>query len=127
MQPRADTVILVEIGGRLRAIRRAYGLTQADVATALGVDQSLWSKWERGQRAPDLLRLMEFAHRACTSIELICFGVIFRTAPELAEALTELARDDQSIVFRPETHSFALDDNLRLSAGKRPTSSRRAG
>ena len=127
MQPNADTVILAEIGGRLRAIRKAYHLTQADVASALGVDQSLWSKWERGQRAPDLLRLMEFAHRANTSIELICFGVLFRTAPELAEALAELAREDHTIVFRSETHNFVVDASLRLGAGKKSPSSRRTG
>ena len=126
MHPSADTELLTEIGSRLRAIRRAYRLTQAEVAAALGVDQSLWSKWERGQRAPDLLRLMDFAHRASTSIELICFGVIFRTAPELAEALAELAREDHTIVFRPESFSSGIDANLRLSAAKKPQV-RRAG
>jgi transcriptional regulator with XRE-family HTH domain len=101
-------------------------MTQAEVADALGVDQSLWSKWERGQRAPDLLRLMEFAHRAGTSIELICFGVIFRTAPELADALSELAREDHTIVFRAENYSSGIDQSLRLGAAKK-TPARRTG
>jgi len=127
MHPSADTAILAEIGGRLRAIRRAYGLTQAEVSAALGVDQSLWSKWERGQRAPDLLRLMDFAQRADTSIELICSGVVVRTAPDLVKALHELAREDHTIVVRPDSHSFVIDDSLRLGAGKKPAALRRSG
>ena len=101
-------------------------MTQAEVAGALGVDQSLWSKWERGQRAPDLLRLMEFAHRACTSIELICFGVVFRTSPDLAAALAELAREDHTIVFRPENYTAGAEGSLRLGSAKKQLA-RRAG
>ena len=36
---------------RLKALRNAHGLTQAAVAEELSCDQSLYSKYERGERA----------------------------------------------------------------------------
>ena len=111
MHPRADTATLTEIGGRLRAIRLACGLTQADVAKALGVDQSLWSKWERGQRTPDLLRLLDFARKAGASIELICNGLLLRTNGALAERLRDFSRSQGGLVLH------AADGEPQPSAG----------
>lgn len=46
------------VGGRLsealRATYRAAGITQEDMAAALGVDQPTVSKWVRGMRRPPL-------------------------------------------------------------------------
>jgi transcriptional regulator with XRE-family HTH domain len=38
----------------LRQIRKLFGASQADMARIAGVDQSTWSRWERGIRHPDL-------------------------------------------------------------------------
>jgi transcriptional regulator with XRE-family HTH domain len=43
--------------GRLRAARRAAGLTQAQVSTALGVHKTVIAHWERGERVPRVDRL----------------------------------------------------------------------
>lgn len=48
-----------KIGPRVRSARTALGLTQAELAKAIGVDQPRVSKIERGRMAnvgPDLLR-----------------------------------------------------------------------
>ena len=119
MHPRADTSILAEIGGRLKAIRLAHGLTQADVAASLGVDQSLWSKWERGQRAPDLLRLMEFARRAGISIEMICTGAPFRVHPDMHDKLRDLAKINSSFVLRPLESEPYFADGFHVKGLKR--------
>lgn len=37
---------------RFVALRKAHGLTQADVASALSVAQASVSRWERGRRQP---------------------------------------------------------------------------
>jgi len=41
-------------GDRLRAGREALGLTQAELAAALGVHQTMISQYERGDRTPGL-------------------------------------------------------------------------
>lgn len=45
---------------RLRAARKAAGLTQADVASALHETQSFVSKCERGERRIDVVELRHF-------------------------------------------------------------------
>lgn len=47
--------------GRLRAAREAAGLTQQEVAEALGRPQSYVSKCESGERRVDVIELAEFA------------------------------------------------------------------
>lgn len=42
---------------KMRSRRRALGMTQEDLAGALGVDQTSISDWERGKREPDLATL----------------------------------------------------------------------
>lgn len=39
--------------GNLKQLRKAAHLTQIQVATKIGVEQSMYSKWERGQTMPD--------------------------------------------------------------------------
>ena len=38
--------------GRLREVRKAYGLNQADFAEKAGISLSIYSKWESGSRQP---------------------------------------------------------------------------
>jgi transcriptional regulator with XRE-family HTH domain len=44
-------------GSRLRAARRAAGLTQAQVSDAVGVHATVIAHWERGERVPRVDRL----------------------------------------------------------------------
>jgi transcriptional regulator with XRE-family HTH domain len=48
--------------GRLRAARREAGLTQAQVARALGQTQSFVSKCESGERRVDIVELEGFSN-----------------------------------------------------------------
>jgi transcriptional regulator with XRE-family HTH domain len=50
----------------LRSLRNAAGLTQAELATRLKVDQSYISKVERGERYVDMLFYLDWC-RACKS------------------------------------------------------------
>lgn len=60
---------LVATPGAVRAIRVGAGLSQAEVAAALGVTQTAMSRWERGQRVPrgkaaqDYARLLQRLNR----------------------------------------------------------------
>ena len=47
----------MEIGSVIREKRTAQGLTQEQVATALGVSAPAVSKWERGESFPEITLL----------------------------------------------------------------------
>jgi transcriptional regulator with XRE-family HTH domain len=51
-------------GETLRRRREALGMTQAELARALGVYQATISQWERGKRGIQHPRLLELALRA---------------------------------------------------------------
>lgn len=78
------------ISARLRAIRKIAGIRQVDLAQICGVDQSTWSKWENGTRAPDLLPVMRFALRAKASLDLILLGRPTTSQPDLIRTLRRL-------------------------------------
>lgn len=65
----------------LRALRREAGLTQVQVAAALGVPQSFVSKYESGERRLDVIELSHIAQ---------VIGVT------LGEVLKRLEEDDGS-------------------------------
>lgn len=46
---------------KIRALREAKGLSQAELAEALGVDQTTISAWERGVAEPTLFNLRRLA------------------------------------------------------------------
>ena len=50
----------------LRSVRQEAGLTQKDVANALGVHQSFVSKYETGERRLDVIEL----RRVCRALRL---------------------------------------------------------
>ena len=75
----------MEIGKRIRQMRTNKGLTQEDLATALGVSNQAVSRWETGITSPDIYLLPSIA---------LFFGVtideIFNPTPE--EKLERLRR-----------------------------------
>jgi len=50
-----------EIGSRIRALRQALGLTQAEIAERIGIDPSFYGQIERGANAPSLKTLFAIA------------------------------------------------------------------
>jgi len=57
IEERADPEIMAELGGRLAGLRKAAGLTQAEVAERAGLDRSTVSRAERGDN-PNLLTVI---------------------------------------------------------------------
>jgi transcriptional regulator with XRE-family HTH domain len=82
-----STLTLVKVGRRLRAIRELADITQEKLCELLGVDQSTYSKWERGKRVPDVLVLTAFAARFRTTLDFIFTGSPVGTHPQLASLL----------------------------------------
>jgi transcriptional regulator with XRE-family HTH domain len=56
------------VGGRLRTARRSAGLTQKQLAEALGVEAITVSRWERGVTTPSLPRLRRIAELTETTV-----------------------------------------------------------
>ena len=52
---------LMSLGERLREVRRARGWTQPEVAGRAGLSENSISRYERGDRLPDLVCLMKLA------------------------------------------------------------------
>lgn len=97
--PQTTSVTLVQVGARLRAIRKHSGLRQTALCQLLGVDQSTWSKWEQGQRLPDIFTMIRFAARAKVTLDLIYRGTPDGIHPGLR---TVLERDcPDLLVSRP--------------------------
>ncbi|MDE7300011.1 MAG: helix-turn-helix domain-containing protein, partial [Lachnospiraceae bacterium] len=63
----------VEIGGKIRDLRRQYGRTQEDLATALGVTCQAVSRWEANGGYPDMEMIPSIANYFGISIDTL-FG-----------------------------------------------------
>lgn len=59
-----------DLGGRIRRVRQAAGLSQEEAAGLVGVQQATISRWERGTRTPrDPGRLLRPLFEAALELE----------------------------------------------------------
>ncbi len=77
------------VGLRLRWVRAVAGHSQGKVAGLLGMDQSTWSKWEKGERMPDPYKLLVFCARYRVSMGYIFQGSLVELHPGLRDLLQE--------------------------------------
>ena len=68
-------ISIEHLGSRITERRKACGLTQFQVAEALGVTPQAVSKWERGLAFPDIAYLDDLAELLCVSIDALLRGV----------------------------------------------------
>ena len=83
---------------RLREARKAAGMTQKEVATAIGVTESAYCGYETGKRQPDVLKIKQIAEVLGTTGDFL-LETPQDQEPDLAEYLSDL-RD------RPETRAL---------------------
>lgn len=76
----------VILGERLKELRTKFGFTQADISSLLGVDQSLISKYESGERQVSMDTLEKLG-------DLYCCDLI-HTPPVVSPALQVAFRAD---------------------------------
>lgn len=80
--------------GNLRALRKQQGLTQEQLAEAVGVTAGAVSKWEKGQSAPELGLLMELADFFDVSVDaLLGFSPRLNDRAHTAERMKRLTRE----------------------------------
>lgn len=116
----------MEIGSVIREKRTAQGLTQEQVATALGVSAPAVSKWERGESFPEITLLPALARLLGTDLngllsfqqemgreEIAAFlGRLVQAAEEGPQAAFALAR--AQVGQFPRCDSLALNVALTL-------------
>lgn len=99
---RRDTVMTINmnsIGKRLKELRKSSGLTQTQIAEYLGVDQSLVTRFENGERAMTTSIIERLANLYCCPVNFILSGeecgtsmkFAFRTVSTNAQDLESLA------------------------------------
>ena len=91
----------IRLGERIQALRKARGLTQEQLATAMGVTVGAVSKWEKGSCCPDVQLIPELAEFFGTSVDVLLGygweqGGMGRCAEHIRELL-ELKRYDEGI------------------------------
>lgn len=85
-----------DIGARIRAVRKERGLTQEQLAEAVGVGTTHISHIETGHTIPSLQVLIGIINElGCSADELLCIEVA-ETRPILNNWLTELVSDCSS-------------------------------
>ena len=98
-----------KIGKAIRATRKELGMSQLDLAKALGFrSQSAISKIESGQMAPSIEQLVEFCKGTNTSITQICGGYTDGLKP------ASLATSSETPGFRlPKRYAFNRGSIIR--------------
>lgn len=65
---------ILKIGEQIAALRKAKGITQAELGDRVNVSFQAVSKWERGESVPDVGILVELANVLETSVDNILTG-----------------------------------------------------
>lgn len=67
---------LKEVGARLAWVRVAVGWTQTAIAKMAGVDQSTWTKWERGERLASVAHVAKVCDTFGCTLDFVYRGKI---------------------------------------------------
>src|SRR6266702_6219948 len=64
-----DAQLAARVGESIAGLRRAKGLTQAQLAEMIDLEQEAVSRWERGTRVPTLHRLQQLSDALECSVD----------------------------------------------------------
>lgn len=114
------SVNLENVGKKIKELRNNAGLTQAQVATFLEIDQSLISKYEKGERAIQSDALDQIATLFCCPVREILseeystppYAIKFRTAAIENDDLVAL-----SVINRIALNQFEMDQLVEAENG----------
>ncbi len=91
----------------IKAVRKAKGLSQEELAIKLNVVRQTFSKWERGLSVPDSEMLISISDVLETPVGVLLGETVKEDAPEDLKAISEmLYRDNGRIPSR--AHSSIL-------------------
>ena len=93
----------------LKQIREERGITQKDLAAGLGLQPNTISRYETGERAPDIKTLQDIADYLNVSIEILLTG-----EPKKTPFKEDVTFDDFTYAFLDESEELDEDDKKTL-------------
>ncbi|MDP2308838.1 MAG: helix-turn-helix transcriptional regulator [Pseudomonadota bacterium] len=108
MPPRKDLDLAASIGARMRALRRARGLSQEAVAERAGLQPETISRAETGHRAPSLPTLAAIALGLGCSVGDIVGGPGIEPLPALTDEEQRLLNGWRRLRPRAREHLLGL-------------------
>ncbi len=99
------------IGNNIMILRKENGLTQEQLANALGISYQAVSKWETGNACPDISTLPLLADLFSVSVDQLIGRVPLMGQPESTEccgAPSEAARAEQSLPWPDDDNFYAV-------------------
>lgn len=107
----------INLGEKIRALRKNAGFTQEQLAEALGVTTGAVYKWESGRATPEIELLVEIAGFFETSVDaMLDYRVQSGTAKNLEERIhnLQIAKDYESAVAEAEKALIRYPNDFRL-------------
>lgn len=94
----------IQVGSNIARLRKAAGLTQAELAERLSYTDKAVSKWERGESMPDVLTLIQLAEAFGTDLDTVVgFGAAVQGQPE---------QDESEASGKPKGHRRLADHGV---------------
>ena len=102
------------LGKRLKELRDEQGLTQEEVANAIGVEAGAYSNYERETRTPDVQKLTALADFYRVTIDYLCGRTTQRTGGNPMDMYgARLFRDLKKVIDKYEKLIKANQDNCQ--------------
>lgn len=84
----------MNIGDKLKLLRKERGLTQKEVSTALSISRSVYSQYENNEREPSLKRIIALARFYMVSLDYVCDNT-----ERISIDITELSNSQKRKLF----------------------------
>ena len=110
-----------KIGRQISSLRKKKGMTQMELADALGISYQAVSNWERGNTMPDISKLPELAEIFGVSIEeILCDERKGKLAEEMSEGKTPEITKEELAEFAPILPQEQFQKNFEENQSREP-------
>lgn len=110
-----------KIGRQISSLRKKKGMTQMELADALGISYQAVSNWERGNTMPDISKLPELAEIFGVSIEeILCDERKGKIAEEMSEGKTPEMTKEELADFAPILPQEQFQKNFEENQSREP-------
>ena len=110
-----------KIGRQISSLRKKKGMTQMELADALGISYQAVSNWERGNTMPDISKLPELAEIFGVSIEeILCDERKGKIAEEMSEGKMPEMTKEELADFAPILPQEQFQKNFEENQSREP-------